>query len=272
MTDSLRAPVPDLRIVAAESLHAHESHDSQRSRPLIERFRSDEYIINPPVVAPMDERDFVILDGANRCHALSALGFLHLPVQVVDAEGGQVKLDTWNHVISDWTEDALLDALRRLPGLLMSRGDGAAPVATIHLRGGEVLELAAVTGDAGARNALLCQVVATWQRNATLYRSVVNEQAQLREHFPGMVALVRFPNVKLADIVVAARERAWIPPGVSRHIIHGRALRINYPVARFAQNGRSLKQKNEDLQDWLREKLARRELRFYEESTWQFDE
>lgn len=272
MTDNLRAPVPDLRIVPAESLHAHESHDSQRSRPLMERLRKDEYIINPPVVAPIDEQSFVILDGANRCHALRALGFQHLPVQVVDWDSGQIQLDTWNHIVSNWNETDLLDGLADLPGLTMEDNSDSRPVASLILTDGTQMNLMAVEQDPHSRNALLCQIVAVYQRNAVLYRSVLEKLSQAREHFPEMVALLRFPGVTFRDIVTAARERAWIPPGVSRHIISGRALKINYPVRHLVEDGRSPGQKNEDLQEWLRQKLARREVRFYAESTYQFDE
>jgi len=272
VTDNLRAPVPDLRIVPAASLHAHESHDSQRSRPLMERLRKDEYIINPPVVAPIDEKSFVILDGANRCHALRALGFPHLPVQVVNWESGQIQLDTWNHIVSNWTEADLLDGLAELPDLTMEANSASRPVASLVLTDGTRMNLMSGDQDPHSRNALLCQIVAVYQRNAVLYRSVLEKLSQAREHFPEMVAMLRFPRVTFRDIITAAREKAWIPPGVSRHIISGRALRINYPVRHLAEDGRNSRQKNEDMQEWLRQKLARREVRFYAESTYQFDE
>lgn len=267
-----RTPVPDLRIVPAGRLYAHESQDSQRYRPLLERFRSEQYIINPPVVAPMDAGRFVILDGANRCHALRALGYPHLPVQVVTWESGQVVLDTWNHVVSDWTVAELLAGLRALPGLTLQDTAAPDPVAEVQLADGRRLTLTTTATTDAARNALLCRVVALYQENASLFRSVLGDLTRLQEQFPGLVALLRFPRVEPAAVVAAARQGAWLPPGVSRHIIHGRALRINYPVRLLADKEQSLEQKNAALRAWLRRKLAQRQLRFYAESTWQFDE
>ena len=268
--DKHRVPVPDLRIVPGEQLHAHEMPDSQRFRPLIERFRSDDYIINPPVVAEMDARRFVILDGANRCHALRALGHAHLPVQVVTWESGQVELDTWNHVVSDWTTAGLLAGLDATPGLALQEG-APLQLAELTLADGRAQRLGTNAEAPEARNALLRQLVGVYQANATLYRSVEDDMARLREQFPGLVALLRFPRVTPEDIVTAARERAWLPPGVSRHIIHGRALNINYPMRLFVDREQNLQQKNEVLRAWLRRKLAHRQLRFYAESTWQFE-
>lgn len=272
MSDNRRVPIPELRIVQGEHLYAHESHDSQRSRPLIERFRNDEYIINPPIVAPLDEQRLVILDGANRCHALRALGYPHMLVQVVTWESGQVLLDTWKHVVSDWTIPALLAGLASLSGIELLDGAGPRPVAEMQLVDGRHMSLVTAAADAKTRNRLLCEVVDVYQKNATLFRSILNDLAQAQEHFPHMVALLRFPDMQPSDIATAASQPAWIPPGVSRHIILGRALRVHYPIRRLGNDGLNLAQKNAELRTWMQEKLAQRQVRFYAESTWQFDE
>ena len=64
---------------------------------------------------------------------------------------------------------------------------------------------------------------------------------------------------------------AYLPPGVSRHIIHGRALNVNYPMKRL-QAELPLDTKNQKLQDWLRKQYATRSIRYYAESTFQFAE
>ncbi|MCY4526964.1 MAG: hypothetical protein OXB89_10210, partial [Anaerolineaceae bacterium] len=181
-------------------------------------------------------------------------------------------LDTWNHVVSDWTKAGLLEELGKLQGLTFSDEAVSLPVASLVFADGTSLQLLAGEQDPHIRNALLCQIVSVYQRNAMLYRSVLDKLSQAREHFPDMIALLRFPRVTFRDVIIAAREKAWIPPGVSRHIISGRALKINYPVSQLSNKGPGLKQKNEDMQQWLRHKLARREVRFYAESTYQFDE
>ncbi len=271
MSATLRAAVPDLRIVSATDLYAHESHDSQRSRPLEARLRSDKYIINPPVVTPTGEAHFVILDGANRCHALRALGYPHVVVQVVSQESSQVTLDTWNHIVSDWSSEALLDGLRSLPGLRLESQATSSSLAELQLADGKHVSLTTASNDPRLRNKLLCQLVAVYQQRATLYRSVLEDLTQVREHFPTMVALLRFPQMQMADIISAAREKALIPPGISRHIIFGRALNINFPIRQLADENQGLAEKNAGLRAWSRQKLARREVRYYAEATWQFE-
>src|SRR5215475_14521965 len=115
--------LPDLRIVPLDSLVPHEEHDAQRSDPLIERIRAAGTWLNPPVVAPMGDGRFVILDGANRHYALGALGYQYILVQVVNYETNEVELGTWQHIISGMTPFEFLRHVREIPNLAVECRD-----------------------------------------------------------------------------------------------------------------------------------------------------
>jgi hypothetical protein len=266
------APPPDLRIVLIENVHPHEEKDSQRSIPLTERIQESQHIINPPIVAPMGGDDYVILDGANRCHALRSLNFSHILVQVVTYDSGYVELETWQHVVSEWQSALLQTQLQQLDTVRISEGQDSTAIAHILLRDGPLLALCAAVETTYERNAVLRDVVRIYQTSANLYRTAINEPEEIWSLYPQSIALVIFPRCKPADVIAAARYRAYLPPGISRHIIHGRALKINYPIDRLRDETTSLEAKNEALAEWVRGKLARRQLRYYAESTYQFDE
>ncbi len=266
------APPPDLRIVLSECVLPHEEHDSQRSEPLIERLQQEQYVINPPVVAPMGASQFVILDGANRCHALTRLGFPHILVQVVSYESGYVELDVWNHVVSLWDADKLVDALRQLPDVEIAEGQDAKAIAHILLRNRRILAVQAAVKNTHERNAALRKVVAVYQRSATLNRTALKEPDDIWPLYPDAIAIIMFPCYQPADIIAAARYKAYLPPGISRHIVHGRALRVNYPLEALREPETNLLEKNERLKVWMQEKLSNREIRYYAEAVYQFDE
>ena len=90
--------------------------------------------------------------------------------------------------------------------------------------------------------------------------------------FPDANAVVHFPPYLPADIIEAAQHDAFLPPGISRHIVHGRAIRVNYPLDALRDPNTSLEQKNDDLLRWMQNKLANRQVRYYAEATYQFDE
>ena len=54
-------------------------------------------------------------------------------------------------------------------------------------------------------------------------------------------------------------------------LIRGRALRTNYPLSELSA-ANSLEEKNQRLHDWLKAKLSSKEMRFYGEATFLFDE
>lgn len=271
------APMPDLRIVDTEQLRAHEDHDSQRSEPLISRLRNEATIINPPVVAPLPAGKYVILDGANRAFALRAIGCAHALVQVASYYDGAVELGIWRHVVCDWDAQALLDHLSQLDSLRIEPRSGH----TTTLLPDELAMISAVNGDSwsvhgagpGAQsNAPLRALVSAYQTRATLQRTVIEDLDDIWEYHPTAAALVVFRAYRPEDIMHAALEGDFLPPGVSRHIVHGRAIRVNYPMIELRDPYTPLERKNEALRRWIQDKIAGRRVRYYAESTFQFDE
>jgi hypothetical protein len=272
MTLFASAPTPDLRIVMTQSLHPHEESDSQRLRPLVERVRTEPYMINPPIVAEMGGDEYVVLDGANRTTAFAELGYPHILVQVVSYESGSVLLENWQHAVCSWSQPALLSALRGLPDLEMLEGQHHDAIAHLLLRDESVIALRAPVGTVHERNAALRHVVGIYQRSAALHRTSLIEPEEVWTLHPDGVALVVFPRYQPSDIIAATKHKAFLPPGISRHIVIGRALRVNYPLDALRDPTQSLEAKNAALTTWLQAKVANRQMRFYAEPTYMFDE
>ena len=117
--------LPELRFVALNALVPHEQHDPMRLVTLVSRIREQGRLRNPPVVAPLPgggERRYVVLDGANRAHAVGASGFPHVVVQVVPYTDPPVRLTTWCHALGDTSRDHFENALHSVAGLLSGSG------------------------------------------------------------------------------------------------------------------------------------------------------
>lgn len=272
LSDVSAAPTPDLRIVPIDSLRPHEEHDSQRSQPLVERLKNEALMINPPVVAPMSGDEYVILDGANRCHSFLELGYPHILVQVVSYEAGYVQLKTWSHVVSHWNSAVFLKYIQGIKEVHLSKNTSAEAIAHLALPDGALLAIETASATRHEQNAALRRVVALYQQNALLHRTAMREPEDIWQLYDQAIAILLFPNYQPSDIIAAAQLQAYLPPGVSRHIVHGRALRVNYSLDLLRDPHTSLETKNNRLKDWLQAKLQRRQLRYYAESTYQFDE
>src|SRR5438067_8587497 len=93
--------IPDLRLLPAGSLVLHEHADDKRVARLEARLRTDGFLKNPPVVAPIPGTNrYVVLDGANRTTAIARIGCPHVLVQLVDYKSDRVQLQTLHHLIT----------------------------------------------------------------------------------------------------------------------------------------------------------------------------
>jgi hypothetical protein len=278
---SQSSETPDLRILPIELLIEHEYNDVQRTAPLARRLEAEGLLKNPPIVAPLDDDPrFVVLDGANRTTALSALGYQYCLVQVVKYEDPPVTLTTWHHVITGIGLDDYTSALHDIDGLEMGQLD------LLHARAGLARrELLTYTICADGRvfaartrrqllheqNALLNQMVDTYKDRGRLYRAATDHLHEAQRLYPDLTALVVFPRYEASEVIALARDGELLPTGLTRHLIQGRALRTNYPLSEL-RTPDSLEAKNERLRAWLKHKLGSKEIRYYGEATFLFDE
>lgn len=280
------APFPDLRVIATGQLLLHEHHDPQRSWPLVENLRASETLVNPPIVAPMKRTgegqiipsssadQFVVLDGANRSFAFNELAYPHLLVQVVDYNSPQMTLDVWGHVISDLAVADLLAELQCLPDLAVQEDqrENVEGASAYLLTDGKRYAVVSRGDDIHRRNRNLSEIVAIYGRNAVLNRTTVRRFEDVLPQYPSASGLMIFPPMVPDDILTAAQHQAYLPPGVTRHIVQGRAIQVNFPLAILRDGATSTDAKNEMLRNWVQKKLANRRVRYYAESTYQFGE
>jgi hypothetical protein len=278
-THQSQIELPDLRIVPVANLLLHEQHDGGRSAPLITRLKSEGVLKNPPIVAPIDEQRYVVLDGANRVTAALELGLPHIAVQAVDYEDPELVLDTWYHLVSHFPRDEFIRSLGLLPGvkvevseLMHARAELArrAALAYFSLPNNGVFTISA-EGNLHQRTKLLNNIVDIYKTSGKIHRANTDHLDQLLPYYDEVTALVVFPRYQPAEIMELARVGARLPAGITRHIIPRRALRINVSLSLLSDD-RSLDEKNAWLQDWLKTKIAGKEARFYQESTFLFDE
>lgn len=282
---ALEIPPPVLRFVPTDSVLAHEEHDQQRFAPLLKRIPESKIWLHPPIVAPIPDSNgkYVILDGANRCHAVAKLEYPHILVQVVEYESGQVTLDTWSHVISQLEPQKFLPEIQALSDINIHQADIWSARAELANRDAlayiidithnrDVYVIDSEARGMRARTELLRAIVNTYKTRCVLERINTTDPVHVEQMFSNATGLVVFPHYEPAEIVVAARDKILLPPGISRHIIQGRAMRLLYPLETLMDTNTSIEQKNKDLETWINERIAKRAVRLYAEATFNFDD
>ncbi|MBI4772339.1 MAG: hypothetical protein HY784_18420 [Chloroflexi bacterium] len=279
--------MPTLQIVPSRSLVLHEYMDMQRSGPLVQRLQVEAVLRNPPLVAPLNrapadghEQRYVVLDGANRTTALMQLGLRAVLAQIVQYDSPGVQLSTWNHVVCEMDPDELRRRIDATDGLRLEEStllDARARLARrdilafLAFADGGVLAAHPEPHGLPARTHLLNALVNTYKNSARLYRANTDRPEEVLDYYQAVTALVVFPRIEPVELQALARQGVLLPPGITRHVICGRALRLDYPLAELAAPT-TIEEKNAALAAWIQQKLARKEIRYYEEPTFLFDE
>lgn len=273
---TLSAPgLPDLRIVSGHEVFLHEDADPVRVERLSQRLRSDGLLRNPPAAASLPGGGFVVLDGANRVSALRRLEIPVVPLQIVEYDDPGVRLDVWRHLIVEPVE---LGPALRAAGLHpyeLSPADAARALAARSLAAYLLIGASALGVPPSPDRALatvLSQVVDTYKGRARIYRvPASSDLATLSGAYGSIAAVVVFPTLTKQDIVEIAASPAKLPTGITRHLIPGRALRVNLPLEALGSSG-DLAAKNRWLAGLVRRKLLDHSIRYYAEGAFLFDE
>lgn len=268
---------PDLRVFELTRLLLHEEPDPARVARIRDAFNRDGIVRNPPVVAPMSGDRATVLDGANRITALRDLGVPHAIVQVVPYHDSEIGLSTWRHYVHEDGGPRLRERTASLPGIrvagieeevaetLLDRREAIAAIVDEHgallLRDGGALP--------GAVEAL-ARLVALYRGRRRIYRVDGGAAEALRAHY-GPGTLVIFLRFEKEDILQIADRGGRLPTGITRHVIPGRALRVNTPIEWLAAPSPTA-EKQAALDVDLHRRWLDHRVRYYAEPTYLFDE
>jgi len=281
--------LPHLVIMHLADLVPHEQADPRRVERLRERISRDAILRNPIIAAPIPgSEQAVVLDGANRTAALGAIGVRDALAQLVDYHDPGVRLTTWNHLVSGLAPETLLDQIRAIPGLTLDstmRGAARAALAARAILAYLLTPLPGAHGPhqvftihgpqdgAPSDTTLLLRMVDIYKGkpDTAIHRVTSDHLEDLLLNYDEVSGLLVFPPYTPDDILDFARNGLRVPTGITRHIVPARALRVNIPLD-LLQADQPLIEKNAWWHERVKAKLADNEIRFYQESTYLFDE
>lgn len=277
--------MPDLQLAPMERIKFHEHPEERRTRRLLKRIEGEMLLRNPPIVADMENGDFLLLDGANRVGAFKELGLSHIPVQVVDYGDKLVQLKGWHHLLVNSHSLNLASVYGALPGVKL-RPIG--PERLAHLL--ELRQLFAILVDGSAscmglfpeeeergieihdRIRVLGEVVAVYEGQTRLERIKLADFTQLPEVVRGVEhQLCLYPVFTKSELLQVAAKNTLIPTGLSRHLIPGRALGLNLELG-FLREMASDEEKSGHFLRYVDRLKMEGKIRYYEEAVFVLNE
>lgn len=280
--------VLSLRVAPVNIVLPHEEYHGPRVERLAARIEEDGLLINPPLVAEINEGEkYVVLDGATRTTAFNHLGYPHIVVQVVDMERDNVQLHAWSHVVRNIAEQqgsvGFLPLVRNIAGLNLIETPIEDLDDLIHEEGvlgyvltvegfGYRLELDTDSLD-GDRDWLdvMNDLVKQYGEWGDVERTLSRDLDDLVTLYEDMAALVVFPAFTPDTVLRVAEQGRLLPAGITRFIIPGRILRLNAPLSELVGDA-PLSAKAEWLDRFVGDKLGERQVRYYEEPVMILDE
>ncbi len=267
--------LPELHILSLDGVVLHEEADMERVARLVDRFSADGFLKNPPVVGRPPGDPPIVLDGANRITALRKLHYPHVLVQELDLFDGGLRLESWHHAIESIPAEALLEAASKVDGVTLVEGEDPhishpTVLARLRLPGGRSVTLTG-DGDLLDRVEQLHAITRVYHRFSNFDRVSYSGMEHLRRHYPNLTALLSFRHFTLEDLHrITARNRT-VPSGITRILLPKRALRFNLQLE-VLRAELSLEEKEQWLQQTIRQKVRDKAIRFYREPTFFFDE
>lgn len=254
---------PDLRVVSLEKIRRHEEIDPLRVERLIGRIEADRIQVNPMVCTEASTGELVLLDGATRTSALIGLGLEHAVVQIVQPD--QIELETWHHVIRECEGEEILDGIRTQDGVVLTAVEGP-PL--VHLSDERRFT---VVGDGLSDNAALGAMVHGYMGRWTVSRVTDPSTESVARLFPDWAAIVEFPTLTVSNVLDAAVAEDYLPAGITRFIVEGRALRLNVDLA-MLRGPASEAEKQRELDTLLADRAQEGRIRRYEETVFILDD
>lgn len=278
-------PLPDLpalEIVPTTSLRPHEEVEQARVDPIVSGLQTEGTLRNPPLVMRLHTTDeqYLVLDGANRTLAFKKLKIAHALVQVVRRGVETVRLRTWNRVVYAASAKTLFDRLDTITEFSPAPRDrkeqleriaAGERLAFLYLPDGSAWELGRERESLEERIAHLGALIDVCIEIGKTDRTSDMDVQSLNNLYQDFAGVLIFPPIEVEAVIEAALNDVVLPAGLTRFIVSPRALRVNYPIKRLAED-QPLGQKRAELEAWIQDRIQKQAVRYYAESTIVFDE
>jgi len=267
--------LPELHMVDLDRIVLHEEADMERVARLVDRFSADGFLKNPPVVGRSPGHRPIVLDGANRVTALRRLKYPHVLVQELDLFGEGLQLECWHHAIESISREDLLREASVVDGVRVLDGEDAqisrpGVLGRFRFPNGDSATLMGA-GDLDGRVRQLHEITRVYHRFSNFDRVSYSGMNDLTRHYRGFTALLSFRRFTLQDLQQITSGDMTVPSGITRILLPKRALRFNLQLE-VLRADLTLEEKEQWLQQTIREKVAEKAIRFYREPTFFFDE
>lgn len=264
----------ELKLLRASDILLHEESEDSRFERLVERFGQEKVLYNPLIVG-RDDRQFILIDGANRFEALKRSGCKTILAQLVDYRSAEVKLRSWYHYVNEM-------GLDELKGFLLGFGIGFekwdSPRGQVNFNSVGVVSsygegiLIRFSNVLTEMLRALCLLNKYYESKYSYSRiDSDTDITDVGNLSPEEGLLFVYPDFGKEQILDIAGGTQKLPAGITRHLIPNRVLHIRILIEAL-KTDEHLDKRNEELEKFIQFKIDTQKVRLYREPILVFDE
>jgi hypothetical protein len=264
----------ELKLLSSSIVNLHEECEDDRFGRLIARFKEENVLYNPLIVAKNDD-NYILIDGANRFEALKNIGCKSILAQLVDYKSNNVVLKSWYHYVIGMTMDDLINYANKNSLGFTDCRTGQLPESTKQLIVRSSTKQAVCISLNSDLEIMLKSLsdLNKYYENEFSYTRIDSDTdlSDVKNLSPEEGLLFIFPDFSKEDIVKIAGLKQKLPAGISRHLIPNRVLHIKILVDALMTD-ENLDKRNEELEKYVQFKIDTKKVRLYREPILIFDE
>lgn len=269
----------NLRLLRLDEVHLHEATEDNRLRNIYSRISKAKHLLNPVIVGKFN-KDFILIDGANRTSSLQEIGCKLILAQVIDYKDPEIKLLTWDHLIYDFNieklkhfadENHLKYEVVKNSHALKMRSNNLSRISAADIQSGTTISIQLPDNFFNMIDTL-SKLTSVYFHKYTFDRSESEIKfSHLQKYSRRQGVLIKFPILEKKHIIKIARSKHRLPAGISRHILVNRVLHVKYDINKLKSHS-GIDKKQKELHEMLLNKIDNNKVRQYKESVIVFDE
>ncbi|MBE2216680.1 MAG: hypothetical protein IAE90_00660 [Ignavibacteria bacterium] len=263
-----------LKLLPSDIIALHEECEDNRYGKLLGRFREENVLYNPLIVADLGGK-YMLIDGANRFEALRQMECHSILAQVVDYSSPDVILRSWYHFVNEMTLGELEEYLKSA-GMSYTKCDSARRPENrnslvVTSTGGGTLYIP-LDEDLEKMLKSLSLLNRFYGSNYSYMRiDSDTDVTDIKSLSADEGLLFMYPDFSKEDIAAISKLKQKLPAGISRHLIPNRVLHIKILIDAL-KSSEHLEKRNVELQKYIQFKIDTKKVRLYREPILIFDE
>lgn len=208
----------NVNLISIKKILFHEKNENERTLKIKNSLIESKVLRTPLMAVSLVNDSYMLIDGANRAHALIELGFQYLPVFVLSEN--DLKVDTWAHQLK--SIETIKNYIEKDDRLMMDNQKCSRYIAKIYFENKPYIIKFSNSCEYNVKN-----IISIWHDLVILYKGKSIRRLERDSNETKIV----YPELTINQINEMTLQGIKIPTGITRFKSKtGRILNIDIPL------------------------------------------